>query len=374
MNDPLIELLSCVTDCRREQAKRYRLAHILMFCILGFLCGAKSYKTLCSFIEERFALLQAAFPSTMRRAPAPSTLWRIISLIDGAGLEAVFRRHAMSQHAALGGGSGEVVAHDGKSLRGSYDTASDTKMSQLLRAFAVGTRIILGHVAIMVKSNEIPAMQALVRELGLAGVLCTADAMHCQIKTIAAVKASGGEALLQVKGNQPSLEAAFEALPAEQEPQDCHVERGKTQRNRQETRRVEVFKAGPLLDLPNDWQTHAVEAVRVTRTVLHKDVATGWNWRPTRDVAWYASSQNGNSAARYAAATRGHWGVENRVHYVLDVSMHEDASRVRKSPIILSILRSFALNILRFNKINDLADALWRNAMNLNRVLAYAGT
>lgn len=374
MNDPLVEMLSCVTDCRRKQAKRYRLANILMFCILGFVCGATSYKALCSFIEERFALLQAAFPSTMKRAPAPSTLWRIISLVDGAALEAVFRKHAMSQHAALGGGPGEVVAHDGKSLRGSYDTAAETKMSQLLRAFAVGTRIILGHVAVMVKSNEIPAMQALVRELGLEGVLCTADAMHCQIKTIEAVKASGGEALLQVKGNQPSLEAAFEALPAEQEPQDCHVETGKTRRNRQETRRVEVFKAGPLLDLPDDWQAYAVEAVRVTRTVLHKDVATGWNWRPTREVAWYASSQDGNNAAYYAAATRGHWGVENRVHYVLDVSMHEDTSRVRKSPIILSILRSFALNILRFNKVNDVADALWRNAMNLNRVLAYGGT
>ena len=89
----------------------------------------------------------------------------------------------------------------------------------------------------------------------------------------------------------------------------------------------------------------------MTRTVLHKDVATGWNWQPTRDVAWYASTQNGNSAAYYAAATRGHCGVENRVHDVLDVSMHEDASRVRKSPTILSILRSFALNILRFNKV-----------------------
>jgi predicted transposase YbfD/YdcC len=373
MNEPLMEMLSCVTDCRREQAKRYRLANILMFCILGFLCGATSYKTLCAFIEERFALLQAAFPSIMKRAPAPSTLWRIIGLVDGASLEAVFRGHAASQHAALGGGPGEVVAHDGKSLRGSYDTAGDTKISQLLRAFAVGTRIILGHVAIMVKSNEIPAMQALVRELGLAEVLCTADAMHCQIKTIETVKASGGEALLQVKGNQPGLEAAFEALPAEQEPQDCHVETGKIRRNRQETRRVEVFKAGHLLDLPDDWQSHAVEAVRVSRTVLHKDVATGWKWRPTHDVACYASTQNGNSAAYYAAATRGHWGVENRVHYVLDVSMHEDASRVRKSPTILSILRSFALNILRFNKVNNVADALWRNAMNLNRVLAYGG-
>jgi predicted transposase YbfD/YdcC len=113
--------------------------------------------------------------------------------------------------------------------------------------------------------------------------------------------------------------------------------------------------------------------VRVTRTVLHKDVATGWKWRCTHEVAWYASTRQDTSAKQYAAATRGHWGVENRVHYVLDVSMHEDASRVRKSPIILSILRSFALNILRFNKINDIADALWRNAMNLSRVLAFGG-
>src|SRR3954447_12986773 len=374
MNGPLVEMLSCVTDCRREQAKRYGLANILMFCIFGFLCAAKSYKTLCSFIAERFALLHAAFPSNMKRAPAPSTLWRIIGLVDGGTLEAVFRRHAAMHHAALGGGPGEGVAHDAKSLKGSYDTANDTKMSQVLRAFAVGTQIILGHVAILAKSNEIPAMQALVRELGLAEVLCTADAMHCQIKTIEAVKASGGEALLQVKGNQPGLEAAFAALPVRHEPQDCHVETGKIRRNRQETRRVEVFKAGRLLDLPDNRQTNAVEAVRVTRTVLHKHVATGWKWRPTREVGWYASTQNGNSAAYYAAATRGHWGVENRVHYVLDVSMHEDASRVRKSPTILSILRSFALNILRFNNVSDVADALWRNAMNLNRALAYGGT
>ena len=83
MNDPLIEMLSCVTDARRAQAKRYVLANILLFGIFGFLCGAKSYKALCSFIEERFALLQAAFPSKMKRAPAPSTLWRIIGLVIG---------------------------------------------------------------------------------------------------------------------------------------------------------------------------------------------------------------------------------------------------------------------------------------------------
>src|SRR4051795_5179187 len=120
MNDPLIEMLSCVTDARRPQAKRYVLANILLFCIFGFLCGAKSYKSLCSFIEERFALLQAAFPSSMKRAPAPSTLWRIIGLVDGTTLEAVFRRHAVSQHAALGGGPGRGGRPGGEAREGSH--------------------------------------------------------------------------------------------------------------------------------------------------------------------------------------------------------------------------------------------------------------
>src|SRR3954449_11582405 len=98
MNDPLIEMLSCVTDARRKQAKRYCLANILLFCILGFLCGGKSYKTLCSFIEERFGLLQAAFPSKMKRAPAPSTLWRIIGLIYGGAFEAAVPRAPAAPH------------------------------------------------------------------------------------------------------------------------------------------------------------------------------------------------------------------------------------------------------------------------------------
>ncbi len=277
------------------------------------------------------------------------------------------------QHAALGGGQGEVVAHDGKSLKGSYDTAHDQKMSQVFRAFAVGTKIILGHLAIMVKSNENPGDAGIGARArpGGCGLHRRCDALPDQDHR----GGKGGRRRGAASGqSQPaSLEAAVEALPGKREPRDCHVETGEIRRNRQEKRVVEVFRAGSILELP-EWQTHAVEAVRVTRTVLHKDVATGWKWRPTREVAWYASTRDGNSAAYYAAATRGHWGVENRVHYVLDVSMHEDASRVRKSPTILSILRSFALNILRFNKINDIANALWRNAMNLNRVLAYGGT
>jgi len=373
MSSDLLSIFSSVTDARRGEAKQYVLPNILLFCIFGILSGARSYAKLASFMEERFELLQAAFPSRMKRAPVASTLWRILGKVGAAELETAFRKHAGGLHRARGGGPGDLIAYDGKSEKGSYDTAADVKMSQLLRAFAVGTEIILGHIAIMEKSNEIPAMQILLRELGLAGAVSTADAMHCQVKTVEAAKESGGDALLQVKGNQPSLAAAFEALPDKQKPSDTHVEKGKIARNRQETREIDVFKAGDVLDLP-EWKTHAIEAVRVTRTVMHRDVATGLRWKKTHEVAWYTSTQDGIGAKYYANATRGHWGIENRVHYVLDVSMHEDASRVRKSPNILSTLRSFALNILRYNRVGNVADAIWRNTMNFNRVLAYAGT
>src|SRR4051794_41790781 len=113
--------------------------------------------------------------------------------------------------------------------------------------------------------------------------------MHCQIKTIAAGRAPGGELLLQVRGTPPSLEAAFEALPIRHEPEDCHVESGKIRRNRQEKRVVEVFRAGRILDLP-EWHTDVVEAVRVTRTVQRQDVAIGWERRRTHHVAWEGST------------------------------------------------------------------------------------
>jgi len=144
-------------------------------------------------------------------------------------------------------------------------------------------------------------------------------------------------------------------------------------RARQETRRVEVFKAGSLLDAP-EWQGLVPEAVRVTRTVMHRDSARGWKWRSSHEVAWYVSTQTGKDAVYYGGSVRGHWGIENRVHHVLDVAMREDASRVRKSATAFSILRSFVLNILRFNRIRNVADCLYRNCTTFERVLAFGGT
>ena len=107
------------------------------------------------------------------------------------------------------------------------------------------------------------------------------------------------------------------------------MEIGKIRRNRQEKRAVEVFRAGSILDLP-EWRNDVVEAVRVTRTVQRRDVAIGWKWRCTHAVAWYASTRQDTSAKQYAAATRGHWGVESVPQRTRERSSHELTDYVDK--------------------------------------------
>ena len=118
---------------------------------------------------------------------------------------------------------------------------------------------------------------------------------------------------------------------------------------RQENRRVEVFEAGPPLGLA-EWEHYALVGLRVSRVTHHKIAATGL-WKTSREVSWYITDRTGQSAAYYGAVIRGHWDVENPNHYVRDVALQEDASRIRKNPGIMARLRSFGLNILRLNGI-----------------------
>ena len=144
------------------------------------------------------------------------------------------------------------------------------------------------------------------------------------------------------------------------------VDRGK--RMRAETRTVEVFDAAPGLQ-KTAWNGLITRIIRVKRSTLIRRAKDGL-WDRREEVCFYVSSAP-LSAKKAANAIRGHWGVENKNHYVRDVSMLEDASRIRINPGIFARARSFALNILRANGEQAIADALWRNALNLNRPLAY---
>ena len=137
---------------------------------------------------------------------------------------------------------------------------------------------------------------------------------------------------------------------------------------RAETRIVEIFDAAPALE-QTDWSGLLTRIIRVRRVTFLQRAKTGM-WDRREETCFYVCSAP-VSAKKAAQAIRSHWGIENRNHYVRDVSMLEDASRIRSNPGIFARARSFALNILRANSEQNIADALWRNALDFSRVLDY---
>ncbi len=181
MQSTLLSLFSEVSDPRRGQGKMYSLAPILLFTVLAMLAGASSYRQVHAFIQIHRDRLNAAFGMSLRKAPAYTTLRFILRGLDAGQLERVFRQHAAGLHSPVANDVAAIcVAIDGKTLRGSFDAFNDRKAAHLLSAFARDGQIILGHLAIAEKSNEIPAAQEMIATLGLSGRLFTLDAMHAQ--------------------------------------------------------------------------------------------------------------------------------------------------------------------------------------------------
>ena len=182
MSSTLLSLFSQISDPRRDQGKMYPLAPILLFTVLGMLAGARSYRQVHAFIRTHLDRLNCGFGLSLRRAPAYSSVRFILHGLDAAQMERVFREHAcgLADIPTEGANVPPAVAIDGKTLRGSFDAFHDRKAAHLLSAFAADGQIILGHLAIAEKSNEIPAAQDMIATLGLTGRLFTLDAMHCQ--------------------------------------------------------------------------------------------------------------------------------------------------------------------------------------------------
>lgn len=176
----LLTALKDVPDPRRAQGKRYPLQYLLMFTVLALLSGARSYRGIITFLEQRREHLNRHFDVDLKRAPVVNTLRTVLQSLETEALEAAFRRHAKALLPEEALGLKAVVALDGKALRGSFDHINDRKAAQTLTAFASEAAIVLAHTEIDDKSNEIPAAQQMICDLGLTGVVFTADAMHCQ--------------------------------------------------------------------------------------------------------------------------------------------------------------------------------------------------
>ena len=181
MFSPLLDMLADVPDPRRAEGKLYRLPHVLLFFILAIVAGCNSYRGVVTFIDVHRRRLNAAFGLTWKRAPSHTAIRYILQGLDPAGVEAAFRRHAALLQAARSTPGQGSIALDGKTLRGSFDGFHDRTADQVLSAFATDTALVLAHIDIAEKSNEIPAAQTLLAELGVADdTIVTLDALHCQ--------------------------------------------------------------------------------------------------------------------------------------------------------------------------------------------------
>ena len=362
----LLAALAEVPDPRRAQGQRYSMNHLLLFSVLAVLAGATSYQKIIAFIALQRERLNTVFDAYFRRAPAVNTLRHLFLALGRDDLEAVFRRHARDLSAQNAPQALRTVALDGKTLRGSFDHLSDRKAVHVLSAFASDAALILAHQELAGAPDEIAAVPRLMAELGLTGVLFTADALHCQRDRFTQAAATGNALLVRVKHNQPTLHATLVGLCAEQRPFDCFetVDRGR--HGRQEHRRVEVFDTTGQLDA--SWQTLIGCVARVSRLTYTKDTRSGlWS---TREEVGYYPCQTSYGAKFLGCAIRAHWGIENRAHYVRDVTLGEDASRIRSKPGIMARIRSLALNILRANGVQNISQALYKNAVSFDQLLA----
>jgi hypothetical protein len=183
-----LAFLSEIEDPRRPQGKKWQLGALLLATILAILSGATSYRKVHGYLKANRKKLNAAFGFGWKTAPAYSSVRHILQSLDADEIEQKFRTHSLQLSAAGDADSEQaidietmpVLAIDGKVLRHSFDAFNDKQAAHLLSVFAAGEALILGHLAIEDKSNEIPAAPQIIRELGLSGRLFTMDAMHCQ--------------------------------------------------------------------------------------------------------------------------------------------------------------------------------------------------
>jgi len=312
-----------VKDHRRKQGRRYELGHILLFSILAILSGATSYRKIQKFIVGHYDTLDEIFDLDWDRMPTHTTLRDIIQGTSGRELEQSFRQY--SQELAKSDDQKQFIGCDGKVLRGSFDHFNDHKAVQILSAYVTNSRLILAHEEIATKTNEMPIAQALLEKLELSGYIFTFDALHCQEKTLKTAKETNNDVIVQVKANQKTLFNDCQTISKTTIPDEVYQEPVTKTRNRIESRKVEIFISPSLTDNEKWILVKVVVKVERYRQVFDTKTKT---WKNSDETSFYISTII-LSAQEFCQAIRNHWRIENSNHYVRDVTMGEDKSRIR---------------------------------------------
>ena len=335
MDTPL-KYFAELTDPRVERNREHLLEEILLIAIAAVLSGAESWNDIADYGEDKQEWLKT-FLSLPSGIPSHDTFNRVFAALDPAEMEKGFATW-VSSIARLT--AGEVVAIDGKSLRGTRETGKK-KLVHMVSAWAEGNGLVLAQRKVDEKSNEITAIPKLLDALELAGAVVTIDAMGCQREIATRIIEKKADYVLAVKDNQGLLAEqvrdSFLLLNADAVAEEVDCGHGRV-----EKRRCSVIADLSMIEKSSEWASLR-GLVRIQSQRYHK--VTG---KIEREIRYYITSLNPD-AARLNRVIRQHWGIENKLHWVLDVGFGEDLDRKRAghSAQNFSLLNRIALNLLK---------------------------
>lgn len=331
-------------DPRIDRKKLYPLPEILLVVLCATICGAQSWRDFVIFGEEKLEYLQRFLPFE-HGIPSKNTFARVLASLDPAMFKKCFIDWIQSFQLALK----EVIAIDGKCLRKSFDKATEQSAVHMVSAFATSSKLVLGQEKVFEKSNEITAIPKLLDLLAIKGAIVSIDAMGTQKKIAKKIREKKADYVLSLKGNQSTLhddislflsteiEKKHNGKPCQIIDQYEDYDKG---HGRVEHRLCYVTDQLDWLEQRSKWCD--------LKTVVLLESRVTVNGKMTVEQRYFISSLPAN-AEEIAKAIRSHWAIENSLHWVLDVTMGEDLSRVRKdhAPENMAIVRHIVLNLLR---------------------------
>lgn len=335
-----------IEDPRIDRRKQHKLIDIITIAICAVVCGAETWVDMEVYGKAKFSWLNE-FLELENGIPSHDTFARVFAAISPEEFQKCFMSWVQGVRNKT---SQEIIAFDGKQSRNSGDKKNGKRAINIVSALAIENRLILGQKKVEGKSNEITALPELIEILDLAGCIVTIDAMGCQRKIVEKIVEKEADYVIALKKNQGNLydevEQIFkEAIAGKFEGfKASSYSTRELNRGREEIRDYLIISdVDGLIKISEKWvnlkSIGLVESVRIV------------NGKTSIETRYFITSLD-NNVELFAKSVRGHWGIENSLHWILDVAMREDKSRIRKdnAPANFAMLRHIAVNVLRQNK------------------------